>query len=280
MRGRLAIRWTVGNVSERGFEALRLSTWGAWRTFGPHASYAVCVNTVPLERARALAGPVPPQTTWRAVTRAEIPSFLSERLAPNMAEGVAWKFAPLRLFPDHLELSLDNDCILWSVPPALERWRASGDRETCLMAEDVQRCLGRFEDLSGPVPINSGLRGLPPGFDLAGARERVLALRSGLLSSELDEQGLQAAALSLRRPLVTIPVEDVAICSPFPPHHQWLGKHGAHFVGLNARALPWSWQGRGATAWTAELWNDLRPALEQRVGLVSDRDLGSSPSAQ
>ena len=39
----VGIRWTIGNVSTRGFEALRLSIWGAWKAFGPDAIYVVCV---------------------------------------------------------------------------------------------------------------------------------------------------------------------------------------------------------------------------------------------
>ena len=32
---RLGVRWTTGDASARGFEALRLSLWGAFRLFGP-----------------------------------------------------------------------------------------------------------------------------------------------------------------------------------------------------------------------------------------------------
>ena len=34
-----------------------------------------------------------------------------------------------------------------------------------------------------------------------------------------------------------MPVADVTICSPFPPHHLALGRCGAHFVGINAKQL-------------------------------------------
>ncbi len=39
---RLGIRWTIGNVSMAGFDALRLSIVGAARCFGASAEYAVC----------------------------------------------------------------------------------------------------------------------------------------------------------------------------------------------------------------------------------------------
>ena len=76
----VAVRWTIGDVSESGYEALRLSAWGAWRVFGPEAEYAVCVNSVPLDRARALAGDLPPGVAWRVSTKSQIPGFIREGL--------------------------------------------------------------------------------------------------------------------------------------------------------------------------------------------------------
>ncbi len=243
--GDLALRWTVGDVSDRGFQALRLSVWGAWRLFGPEAAYAVCVNTVPADSARARAGLLPPGIAWHVAERSSIPAVLAAHLDDEMAEGVAWKFAPPRLFPDRFELSLDNDCLLWGLPRAIADWLEAPEPRPCLLAEDVVACFGQFAALCGTAPRNTGIRGLPPGFDLAAALGAVLAeypgpldsklLASKRLASELDEQGLQVAALSRARPALVVPLADVAICSPFPPHAASIGRCGAHFVGLNMR---------------------------------------------
>ena len=61
-----------------------------------------------------------------------------------MAEGVAWKLAPPRLFPEACELSLDNDCMLWQMPEAIHAWLGDGDPARCLLAEDVRPAFGRF----------------------------------------------------------------------------------------------------------------------------------------
>ena len=261
----VGIRWTIGDVNERGFEALRLSIWGAWRAFGPDAAYVVYVNTVSCEEARARTGPVPQAVVWRPAS--DPPGFLRGHLEAGMVEGVAWKLAPLRCFPDRWELSLDNDCIFWETPTAIGHWLHDRDHDRCVLEEDVKRCLGQFADLCGPEAYNTGIRGFPPGFDPAAAMRSVLERRPVVLRSELDEQGLQAAALSLRKPPLLVSVEEVTICSPFWPHRPRLGSHGAHFVGLNTRDLRWRYYDRPAMECIAENWDRHRYELYQRVGV-------------
>lgn len=265
MTARLGIRWTIGDVSPRGFEALRLSIFGAVRLFGPGAAYVVYVNSVALDEARARTGEVPSLVDWRpAPTR--IPEVLRAHLDQGMAEGVAWKFTPLAAFEDRHELALDNDVILWEAPTAIRRW-LEGAPGARVVAEDVAEGHGAFAPFCGPEPRNSGIRGTPAGFDLADALGRVLARSPVRLGSELDEQGLQVAALSLDGPPLVVRTEEVSICSPFWPHQPELGRCGAHFVGLNARQLPWRYYDRPATEVRIEHWERHRPELYARVGL-------------
>src|SRR3954452_22888797 len=116
---------------------------------------------------------------------------------------------PIRLFPSLYELSLKNDVILWTLPAAMKEWLNSDQGSQCLMAADLQPALGQFSETCDQRALNSGIRGLPPRFDL-GARLQSMLARSGiLLQSELDEQGLQAAVLS-ESGLLVIPTEDVS----------------------------------------------------------------------
>lgn len=265
MRGRaLGIRWTIGDVSPLGFEALRLSIWGAVKAFGPDAGLAVCVNAISIAEARRRTGPVPAHVQW--VEAHGTPDFLKDYLDESMAEGVAWKLAPPRLFPERYELSLDNDCICWVKPNAVEAWLGEPEPR-CLIAADVKLALGAFTHLTRPEPRNTGIRGLPPGYDLGEALHAVLRKHPVRLASELDEQGLQAVALDLGRPAHVVSIEDVTICSPFWPHEPRLGRAGAHFVGLNSRNLPWSYYNRPATEWVAENWRTHRAELCRRVDL-------------
>lgn len=272
------MRWTVGDVSDRGFEALRLSIAGAWRIFGPAARYAVCVNTLSPEAARQRCGPVPEAVEWRGVGHEDLPATLRPHLDGGMAEGVAWKLAPLRVFPGLWELSLDNDCILWSLPPALGRWLAGPPGTSLAIAADVRAMFGAFARLCGPQPRNTGIRGIAPGFDLEAALLETLGESGILLASELDEQGLQVAAFERHGTVEVVPTEDVTIASPFHPHQPHLGRAGAHFVGLNARDIPWRYYDRPAIEVEAEFWEAHLPTLRERVGeTVGPRGAHSPP---
>jgi hypothetical protein len=272
---RLGLRWTVGDVSESGFESLHLSLWSAWRLFGENAKYAVAVNGIALEQARRRVGEAPDGLQW---VRSEdfIPKWLDSHVDSGMAEGVAWKLCPVRVFPGRYELSFDNDVILWEVPAAIRSWLNSSNPEACLMAEDLQRCLGQFADLCDPRSINSGIRGLPPEFDYELRLRQTLAQTGIKMRSELDEQGLQAATLSGTE-LYLVSTTDVSICSPFPMHQKTLGRCGAHFVGLNPKQLPWTIDGRPAHQVIREFWQSHREELEARVW--ADRELALATGA-
>jgi hypothetical protein len=83
---KVGVRWTIGDVSEPGFEALRPSICGAWQLFGPDAAYAVCSNSIPLEQARAWTGPLPEGVIWQDATD-EMPNLLKTHLDPGWPRG-------------------------------------------------------------------------------------------------------------------------------------------------------------------------------------------------
>jgi hypothetical protein len=260
---RLAVRWTVGDVSIHGFEALSLSVRAAYALFGPEAKYVVCVNSVRAAEVRRRLGKIPPDLEIREVRSEEIPSWMRSFVDAAFAEGVAWKFAPVRLDPERFELSLDNDVILWRVPAAVSEWLASG--KGCVMAEDVRPCFGKFASYCGSEPRNSGIRGLPPGLSYEDCLKSLLSESPVVLNSELDEQGLQIAALLRQQIVHVVRLSEVSICSPFPPHLPKAGSHGVHFVGLNAKSLPWSWAGKPGHEHIRANWLAKRACVEKRV---------------
>lgn len=266
---KLGIRWTIGDVNPYGFEALRLSVWGAWHVFGPEASFLICVNTIPVDIARRRVGTLPDGVAWHSRS-AKLPGFLQPYLSPDMAEGTAWKFSPLRVFADRHALVLDNDVILWDLPEGIRRWLEAEDIGRCVIAEDVRRCFGQFDSMCGPEPRNAGIIGLPPGFDYEAALAEVLREKPVLMISEQDEQGLQVAALCRHSEPLIVTTEEVTICSPFPPHMSYLGRCGAHFVGLNTKHIPWSLNGRSATEYIREHWERHRGTIYEKIGIAPE----------
>jgi hypothetical protein len=279
MRNRsVGIRWTIGSVADDGFEALRLAAWGAWKVFGPGAEYTVCVNTISVDEARRRTGPVPHKVRWIAAT-GRLPAWVLPHVdAAGMAEGKAWKFDPFSVYPDRWEISMDNDVILWELPAAIRAWLGEGDTERCLIAADVAHAHGAFSRYAGSEPRNAGIRGIPPGFDLAARMSAILAENPVVMSSELDEQGLQVAAVNRVKPAAVVSTDDVTICSPFHPHQPYLGAAGAHFVGLNEHDLPWSYYDRPASECVREHWQRLRGELYQRVGIAPVPSVDSVPA--
>ncbi|MBI3926165.1 MAG: hypothetical protein HY319_11535 [Armatimonadetes bacterium] len=249
----IALRWTIGDVSSRGQEALRLSIWGAWKLFGPAADYLVCVHTLPVELVRARTRPIPPGIQW-------LPC----------GGGTPWELEPPRYYPDRHEICIANNLILWEMPATLKDWL--DQRTRCLLTEDIWACYGRFGDLCGKTAYNLGLRGMPPGFDLGVVQQGLLELRPGsLCSREADERGLQVAALSLTGAPFGVTLQEVSLCSPFYPHQPYLGRCGSHFLGVNSSQIPWDYYGRPADVWMDEHWRRYFPVLIERVRMVFRR---------
>ncbi|NUP14178.1 MAG: hypothetical protein HOW73_49725 [Polyangiaceae bacterium] len=242
MSSSVAFRWNIGDVSLEGYEALRLSVWGAFNTFGPRASYVIGVGTIPVETARLRIGTLPRECRLHAESLA-LPAFLEGHLSGPLAERVMWKLAP-RMFPDRFEVMISNECILWSMPRAMRTW---------------------LESLEGGylVAQNSrvGLRGLPPGVDPRSDLQSSLAKMVELPPSQLDEDAL-FNALSWRKRPHLIDLEDVNVYSPSTLRR--LGRCGSHFSGLNA-----SIDARAA-------WRIVRRDLHERVGI---EPMGSATSA-
>jgi hypothetical protein len=274
---RLVIRWTIGEVRARGFEMLRLSIACAFRLFGPAARYLVCVNSLSATAAQRRTGALPIEVEWREVTTEDLPDVLQAYFDKTLIEGMGWKLVPVRAYPECYELAIDNDCILWDIPDGMRQWLQSDDG--CLFAEDVDRCLGSFDVLCPPGKLNAGIRGLAPGIDLANALGSVLSevavLQGGpvRLASEIEEQGLQAAAICRMQPLFLVQATEVSLCSPFWPRSPAFGTCGAHFVGMNAAHIPWDYYDRPADIWLEEHWRAKRPMLYQRAGISGPASL-------
>lgn len=281
MRRNLGIRWTIGNVSPRGFAALRLSLWGAFRLLGRRADYVVCVNSISVERARARTGPVPEDVSFEPVSRADLPARLARRLDKGMAGGAAWRVAPPRRFTERRELALDNDVILWELPAALERWLDEEDPERCLVLGAAEEAYGRFAPACEPGPPRSaGLRAMPPRFDLTAELRTVLEGIEGPVATSADQRGLEIAALSRLRPPLVVSLDDVPACGPTSPAASHLGHAGARFSDLNAGDPPLRRAGPATEAVCGDHFDALLSELHRRLAVpfAPRVDEGAAPA--
>lgn len=253
---RIGLRWTIGEVNPFGFEALRLSVWGAHRAFGSTASYAICVNTMPVAAARALTGSLPAAVRFHPVTRAQTSPALERHLDGTLADGAGWAVTPPRMFPEAFEIAIDNELVAWAMPPSLRAWLDAADPGRCLLAAgaDGEPC--------------TALYGMPPGLDLDAALAAVLAEGPGILPTRAAVHALLVTAASRGGPPAVVPLEEVSACSPFPPGTGELGTAGARFLRLNDRAAAFGPGGDAAERATRRLFLRHRDALYRKVDTV------------
>ena len=211
-------RWTIGPATADGFRCLRLSIDSFLRHYD--CEPVVCYN-----------GPEP-DITCRKIDQK---SYLTPLPVPPV--GVAWKLYPPRLASDRHELVVDNDVVLNERLPQIDAFLS---RDCTLLLCETSRTYGRF---SSHVPaglcVNSGLYGMPPGFDLGAAVSGYLgdgwernAFGEHAESFTFDEQGLVAMALSGHGDCEFVPHTYVTNCET-----ELVPGKGHHFIGLNRRAF-------------------------------------------
>jgi len=225
-RGRWRImavaRWTIGDASQAGYEALYLSI-ASFQHLYPDAKIVICHNC-PINNLETIVARFP---TAKFHDQSQ---YLQSRCPPM---GVAWKLYPPRLAPDDHEICIDNDVILLDRIPEIDTF-LQGD--CTLLLEGSSRNYGRFETYVPPgYCINSGVYGMPPKFNFqkyvnfySGDQWEVNAFGPHAASKTFDEQGLVAIALLSYRKFAIIKETSVTNCET----HLIQGK-GLHFVGVN-----------------------------------------------
>lgn len=133
------------------------------------------------------------------------------------------------------ELWLDNDVIIWNMPPSIAKWIGS---KAILLSSDLEAGMAKHgygifqaEADQYPIPINSGVVGLPPGLDIAKELTRIYKSKTGEnWSKHCTEQG----GMSRMFYMITgydkmiMSHEEVNLCS-----RKIVSKHGTHLWGLN-----------------------------------------------
>lgn len=211
----LLFRFTIGPTSDLGLLCLEQSIAQIQKLYDPEI--VVCHNC-DLERVAHL--PV------RLIDQRSIPVRGPQPI------GVAWKLHPARLDIDRHEIAIDNDLLLHDHIPQIDHFIKG---KHALMLEEETRTYGRFtRHVPAHLHINSGLYGMPPGFDFAsyveahaGEMWEENAVGEYAASRTFDEQGLVALILSHQK-YDLIPKTVITNCE-----RRWMKALGNHFIGLN-----------------------------------------------
>lgn len=214
------VKWTIGNTTKDGYEALLLSIESFLSFY--EIEVFICFNCSESQLPKAL----------KKYTLINQKGYVKDRPSPI---GVAWKLYPPRLSIDNYEISVDNDLIINEPIPAINDFLSS---DKTLLLEDNARTYGRFEKHVPPgFKINSGLYGMPPGFNLdsyfkfyVGAAWEKNAFNRHDKNETFDEQGLIALALLNHKQYLIIDGKTITNCE----NHLIQGK-GHHFIGLNRK---------------------------------------------
>jgi hypothetical protein len=208
-------RWTIGPTTKNGFECLQRSI--ASFTAFYDVDVVICHNCAKTDLGD-IKFPLHDQS-----------QYLQSNPKPI---GVAWKLYPPRMDITRHELCIDNDIVINEPIPQIGYFL---DHDCTLLLEDLGRTYGRFERYIPPhYQINSGIYGMPPGFDLDkyfqfySKEWEINAVGDYAASKTFDEQGLVALALLDYKNFVIIPSTTINNCE-----RRLYEGAGYHFVGLN-----------------------------------------------
>jgi hypothetical protein len=206
------VRWTIGdkNTSE-SFECLYQSISNFKKHYGDRFEYVICRNGS------------------CDVSKFGIKCIDQNQLTNSLPYApwlCAWKICPPRLHLQGHEIFIDNDLLIHQSWPFLETFLESKDLIFCTCA--LFRRYGSYDsDIPQEQKLNSGLFGLPPGFDLA--QELHQNITGPFDRHRFDEQGLLARIFSKHHNFITVPFNDITTCGA----EYKLGNYGTHFIGLN-----------------------------------------------
>jgi hypothetical protein len=205
-------RWTIGDVSKKGLEVFEYAVRFTQRALKNNFDYAVCSNAIDpnailsikkisnkyglhLHESDWQEFPLPPEII-------PIENYSKSPIGiPRGRQGSFWKMCPARLRIESHEIIADNDLIVCNMTNHFEEFLNS--KKTLVLQEDA-RNLGKYGHLFGEnETFNSGLMGLPPGYDFADEiKKRWIETGSFCPLLSRDEQGLLTYTLKMHPHIV------------------------------------------------------------------------------
>jgi hypothetical protein len=227
------IRYTIGKVSEAGWEILFESVRLMKKVY-PEFDLFVCHNKMTRAETTRLGN----LGVELVVQDDVVPPFHFLDHDEGKIRNFCWKLIPARLRPHGHELWVDNDIIFRDRLPTIDRWLMM---QTVIISSGFNRDYGRFTGLlQNDEPYCAGLFGLPPNFDFEAA---IIGACGGQPLTGFDEQGLVALVVSKFFDRLVVPQEEMALLSEMwkPMGIRWFPM-GLHFARANRFSDHFCWR--------------------------------------
>lgn len=215
------IRWTLGNVSNEGFDVLLKSIFYWKKNYKDLFFTIVCYNEANPEHIIELK-------------KNEVNLFDQIKEYKNYSEKYLWKPAlcgwklyPARLNLNSHEIFCDNDIIITKKLHIIDEFLNSDMVFSC---SAIKRCFGNFDGLIPQgLKFNNGFFGVPPLFDLE-SKVKEIQIKSQMNGwyDFFDEQGLISSIFLKHKNFKTISMNEVYNC-----FKNFKYCDGMHFCGIN-----------------------------------------------
>ena len=132
--------------------------------FNNSLEYFVCYNNLGHQSRKKLLGIFDKHD----INSIDVSDDLHPRLRNPKVKNSWWKYAIPRIDKTSYEILMDNDIILWSIPPTLKK--AINSNSLVALEDGVGKFYGDFLEsvniLDINLNLNAGLLGCPPGFEI------------------------------------------------------------------------------------------------------------------
>ena len=168
----LIIRWNIGEseaykLNKAAFEMLYYSIGFSkliFKSLNRPIEYYICYNNLRMKSELKL-NKISKKYSIQSI---DVSHLLPLRFKNSKLKNSWWKHSISRINRNSFEIIMDNDVILWVIPPTLKI--ALNQNALVALQDGVGKFYGDFlksvEKVNSSLTLNAGLLGCPPGFEI------------------------------------------------------------------------------------------------------------------
>lgn len=232
----ILFRWTFGNTTSAGLQTLARSVHLAKEAFREYpVSFAICYNNLSelmLSKLGKFGVPLIPQEPHR-LFRTHMEKG-EDQVNLHKTGGSLWKLCPPRLAPDQHEIVCDNDVLIHSI----DQIRPFLEGDCTMYCRTGVRYFGTYSHLISEGAFNSGLIGMPPGFDFSNELVDIIYDNPICKFTYAEEQAMVIASLMKYPRNLVLEVKDMYRMNTELDG----GDDIIHFIGVNREERHLGWE--------------------------------------